>query len=456
MPAANSQRPQGSRDLAGLSGRIPNSAARSYTLGAGAAYIGSGANFGLSVQHYDTRYGLPLRPGSSLDAEEVAIALKQTRVDLRGELKLAGLFESLQLRGAYGDYEHAELEGGEAGTRFAGDGVEARANLVQASRGGWRGRSGVQLLSRKLTIRGAEAVVPDNSIDRWGLFTLQSYRFGKFEIEAAGRYETVSVKSRPAGFQRSYDLWSGALGLSYAPSEEFKLGANYTRGARAPAPEELLSDGLHVATQAFERGNPSFRNETSDGFEAYLRYESERASFSLTGYLTRFGDFIAALPTGEEQDGFPVFQYTQVPARFQGFEASASVEPLRWEGGALTLDGSADYTHAQLKGVGPAPRIPPLRLRGGAELRHGSLHLRGEVELNAAQNRVAQFENPVPGFTLVNFSADWHPLGEDGPVTLILSADNLLDVVGRRAASFTRDFVPIAGRDIRISAKIAF
>jgi iron complex outermembrane recepter protein len=46
-------------------------------------------------------------------------------------------------------------------------------------------------------------------------------------------------------------------------------------------------------------------------------------------------------------------------------------------------------------------------------------------------------------------------LGEEGPLSVMLSADNLLDAVGRRAASFTRDFVPIAGRDIRLTVKIA-
>ena len=84
------------------------------------------------------------------------------------------------------------------------------------------------------------------------------------------------------------------------------------------------------------------------------------------------------------------------------------------------------------------------------------MHLRGEVEWNDAQDRVAAFENPVRSFTMVNLSADWHPLGEDGPLTLILAANNLFDVVGRRAASFTRDFVPLAGRDVRLTAKISF
>lgn len=456
-------------ELAGLSGRIPNSGARSYTLGGGLAFIDARGNLGVSVQRFDSRYGVPLRPGSGHahgeegdvgqehEEEDVSIGLVQTRVDLRGAIDLGGLFDNLQFRGAYGDYRHIEFEGDEVGTRFDGNGVEFRADLIQSDRDGWRGRSGVQLLSRKMTIAGDEAFVPNNQVDRIGIFTLQSVKLGGgFEIEGAGRFERASVKAPQIGFDRSFDLWSGAAGLSFAPADGWKVGVNYTRGARAPSPEELLSDGLHVATQSYERGDPGFAIETSDGFEAYLRYLTPRAQFSLTGYMTDFGRFIAARPTGAAVEGLPVFQYAQLPARFKGFEASGSVEAFRWSGGALQIDAAADYTHAQLKGIGPVPRIPPLRLRGGAEVQHGDLRLRGEIEWNEKQTRVAAFENPVPAFTFVNLSADWHPMGEQGPVTLVLAADNLFDVVGRRAASFTRDFVPLPGRDIRITAKLAF
>ncbi len=453
-------------ELATLSGRIPNSAARSYTLGTGLAYIVPGGNIGISAQHYDTKYGVPLRPvgghghegeaGDEHGGESVAIDLKQTRIDLRGELKLGAPFDSIQIRGAYGNYRHVELEGGEIGTRFAGNGIEARVDLIQTDRSGWRGRSGLQAATRKVSIRGAEAFVPDNSVDRFGIFTLQSIASGQLEIEMAGRYENVKVTSRPVAFSRSFNLWSGALGLSYKPSDGLEIGANVIRGARAPSPEDLLSNGLHVATQAFEFGDPGFRVEASTGFEAYLRLETEAVTFSLTGYHTRFGRFIAALPTDSEEEGFPVFRYSQVPARFTGFEAQASLEAKRWDGGKLTFDGSADYVRARLKGMGPVPRIPPLRLRGGAELQNGPLRLRAEIEWNRAQGRVAAFENPVPSFILVNLSADWHPMGDGGPLTLLLSADNLFDVVGRRAASFTRDFVPISGRDIKFTAKVSF
>jgi iron complex outermembrane receptor protein len=465
LDEAGAQRQAGDTDgadelteAAGLRGRIPNSGARSYTLGAGLAFIDQGGNLGVSIQRYDSRYGVPLRPGGGADEPPVNIGLVQTRLDLRGGLSLGGgLFDNIQFRGAYGDYHHTEFEGDEAGTRFSGKGVEFRTDLIQADRGGWRGRSGLTYLSRKMSIVGDEAFVPDNQVDRLGFFTLQSLKLGAgFELEGAGRYETVSVKAAPVGFDRSFGLWSGAAGMSLVPAPGWKIGANYIRGARAPSPEELLSEGLHVATQSYERGSPAFAVENSKGVELYARYATPGLDFSLTGYQTDFAKFIAARPTGEVIEGLPVFQYSQLPARFRGFEASANVKVIEWADGSLRFDAAADYTRARLKGVGTVPRIPPLRLRGGAEVQQGSLHLRGEVEWNQRQSRVAAFELPVPAFTLVNLSADWHPLGEDSPVTLMLAADNLLNVVGRRAASFTRDFVPLPGRDIRATVKLSF
>lgn len=462
------------RELEGqalLSGRVPNSAARTYTLGAGLAFIDAGGDLGVSVQRYDTRYGVPLRPGtehhhhhhghenseSHEEHETVTIDLVQTRIDLRGSLELGGWLDSLQVRGAYGDYQHIELEGDEVGTRFSSEGIEFRAELVQAKRGNWRGRSGVHYVHRQLAAEGAEAFVPNYTVERVGLFTLQAIDLGSgFELEGAGRYERARVDSPQTGFGRGFDLWSGAAGLSFAPADGWTLGLNYVHGARAPSPEELLSDGLHVATQAFEQGHRSFAIEKSEGVEAYVQYASPRTELSLTAYLTDFDGFITALPTGEEEEGFPVFRYEQLPARFKGFEASGSHEALRWADGALRLEAIADYTRADLKGTGAVPRIPPLRLRGGAELRQGAVRLRGIIEWNDRQKRVAAFEDSVPGFTLVNFNADWHPFGENGPLTLILSAENLFDVVARRAASFTRDYVPLTGRDIRITAKLDF
>jgi len=313
------------------------------------------------------------------------------------------------------------------------------------------------MVDRSLAIAGEEAFTPDYTTRQLGLFTLQSLELGNgWTLEGAGRFDRTRVAANEIDFSRNFSLWSAAGGLSWESAGGVTLGLTYVRGARAPSPEELLSDGVHVATQSYELGDATFGKETSDGFEAYARYAGERANLSLTAFHTRFDGFIATVPTGEERDGFPLHRYLQVPARFSGFEASGELEATRWGDGALTVNVAGDYTRARLEGTGPAPLIPPLRLRGGVEVRQGAVRVKAEAEWNARQDRVGPAAAPVPGFTLVNLGADWHPLGEDGPLAITLSADNLFDTVGRRAASVTRDFVPVAGRDIRVTARFGF
>ena len=104
-------------------------------------------------------------------------------------------------------------------------------------------------------------------------------------------------------------------------------------------------------------------------------------------------------------------------------------------------------------GNGNVPRIPPLRLRGGLELASRNVTLRGEVEWVDAQNRIAATETSTDSFTLVNLSASWRATPG---VTLMLSGNNLFDVDARRHASYTKDFVPLAARDIRVTARMTF
>ena len=57
---------------------------------------------------------------------------------------------------------------------------------------------------------------------------------------------------------------------------------------------------------------------------------------------------------------------------------------------------------------------------------------------------------------MVNASLAFRPLGADSRTSLTLSANNIFDVEARRHASFLKDYAPLAGRDIRATARIAF
>jgi iron complex outermembrane receptor protein len=111
---------------------------------------------------------------------------------------------------------------------------------------------------------------------------------------------------------------------------------------------------------------------------------------------------------------------------------------------------------ATIRSAGPAPRIPPLRFLAGIEAKADAASARLEVERVTGQDRVALFETATPGFTLVNLSATVQPLRSHKELSLTLSANNLFDVDARRHASFLKDYAPLAGRDLRLSARFSF
>jgi iron complex outermembrane recepter protein len=452
-------------EFAALFGRIPNSAVRTWTLGSGLAFIDDGGNLGVSFNVYDTLYGVPARPGAEHAEEEeeggaeeegeapVTIDLKQYRYDFRGGVNFgSGFFEKLILRAGFADYQHTEFEGDEVGTRFLSQGIEARAELVQTERNGWRGASGFQFQTRNFEAIGAEAFVPPNETQQIGIFTLQEFTLGNFEVEGALRYDRAILEAKSITTRRSFNNVSAALGLSWS-SGDFKIGSNVSRTGRAPSAEELFSNGPHIATQAFEIGNVNLRSERSWNGEIY---DANSTSFSATVFANRFSNFIYEDATGEEEDGLPIFQYFQDKARVWGVEIQGSARVAEWGSSQIIIDGVADYVHANITGLGAAPRIPPLRLLGGLEIQNGNFDIRGEVEWSDSQNRIAECETPTESFTLVNASASWRPWGREKNIALIFAANNLFDVSARRAASFTKDFVPLSGRDFRVTARFSF
>lgn len=452
---ADSGDPAGASSLtaqANARGRLANSWTRGTTLGAGLAFIDSGGSLGFAVQRLASDYGIPPRPTTE-SGGPVSIALRQTRYDVHGSVNLGGFLDRLDFRAAYGDYTHAEIVAGEPEARFFNSGIESRMVLVQARRGGWRGESGIQYGSRNFRIQG-EPLVPNSLSQRIAGFTRQQLSLGNIDLEGSARLEHVNIQPKQ-GPNRRFDLIAGGAGIAWHPVESVTVSLSATHGERAPSPEELYIDGVHEATQSYERGNPAFGIERSNTFEAGLRFHDDRFAGAVTVYASDFDNFIAPVPTGMMIEGVPAFRFIQADAKFRGIEAEGAWKALRWDNGsALSVEGAVDYVHARIEGLGPAPRIPPLRVRGGLTYESDRFSANAETVYNARQARVASNENPVDAFTLVNASMTWRPRGKNGTLAFILSGDNLLDTIGRLATSETQDFVPISGRNVRITATL--
>jgi iron complex outermembrane receptor protein len=460
---------------AALKDKLPNSAAETWTAGVGAAFISDSASIGLSYSHYDSLYGVPIRYALASGEEQEAprLSVLQNRFDLRGEIATGGgLLEKVRVRAAYAKYRHFELEeDGGVGTAFYNKGFEGRLELVQVDRGGWRGASGVQYFHRNFDVAGDEAFLPRNRTGQFGIFTLQQFDFGKLRAEGGLRYEhsTVEAAPDPADLrfvrgERRFNAVSGSAGLSYAVADDMRIGVNLSRSARAPSADELFANGAHAGTQAWELGNPDFRLEKSWGIEATFHVHKPGLSLDASVYYNRFSNYIsenqvdqsvcdtAAAPSGRTVD-LPCFQFQQANARYYGAEAEISARLGQIGAYAINLDLLGDYVRATIVDGGPAPRIPPARVLGGIEAQSDRLTGRVEVEHVFEQNRITPFETPTADHTLVNASVSFRPIPGNEKVSLLLSANNIFDVDARRHSSFLKDFAPLSGRDIRVTAR---
>ncbi len=444
------------RDAAGLRGVLPNSATETFSANAGFAFFAGGSNLGAAIGVYDTAYGVPGRPGADAE-EDVSIDLHQFRADMRGELALGdGFFKGLQTRFGYSNYTHTEFEGEDVGTTFDVKGFEARAALEQNRRGTWNGSVGMQYYFRDFAAEGDEAYIAPNLTSQLAVFALQEVGIGPVQVELAGRYEHGRVESQALGIARSFNSLSGAVSLAHETQSGLRFGVTGSHAERAPSAEEMFSNGPHIATQAFEVGDPDLAKERALGAEAFVRGKIGLASVNVAVFKSWFKDYIYLDETGLEEDGLPVFQYLQSDASYFGVEGEISLPLVDSGPFRLLADIRGDYIKAELDDGTPLPRIPPLSLLGALEAQTDRLDLRAEVQWSDSQRNLAAFETPTDSFTFVNASVAWKPLRGEDNLTIMLQADNIFDATGRRHASFTKDFVPLAGRNFKISARASF
>jgi iron complex outermembrane recepter protein len=447
-------------------GLVPNSATETESGAVGLSYIGGKGFLGVSVSALDTLYGIPgghhHEEGEGEEPEEeaaVRIDLEQRRYDLRGGVTQAfGIFRGANVRFGLTDYEHTELEGEEIGTLFTNESWEGRVELLQNRVGALSGSVGIQALSRDFEAIGEEAFVPPTQTDSQAVFAFEEVERGDWRWQFGARYERQDVTAETTGVNdRSFNGLSGSFGLVYQPGEDYSLGISLARSTKLPNAEELFSNGPHIATNAFEIGDPDLDEETSLGLDVTLRKVSGPLTGEITLFANRFDDYIFEQARGDEEDGLPVFQYIQRDAEFRGAEISGVWELFHGEPNHLDVEVGADFVRAELRDTGePLPRIPPRRYRLGLHYRGDKLQGRIEGIRTEEQDRVSRLELPTEGYTLLNATVGYRFFTSRAVYDVLLRGTNLTDEEARNHVSFLKDLVPQPGRDISLSLRVSF
>jgi iron complex outermembrane recepter protein len=261
------------------------------------------------------------------------------------------------------------------------------------------------------------------------------------------------------------------------------LALAFAYTSRPPTATELYANGVHVATGAFELGDPDLGVERSGSVDLSFRRTIGRVTGSVGGYYVRFHDYVTLVPTGdvfeaeeedhddheEEEHGedehghghfdgpIPVFAYRGLGAEFFGMEAEATVRVLEHAAHAVDVEMRSDYVHARDRRSGrPLPRISPFRFGGGVAYGFDRFRSRVDVFHVRKQDRIAMNELPTDGYVMLDVGGGYSWPIARSELELWVRGTNLLDEEARNHVSFLKDLAPLGGRGVAGGMRLVF
>ncbi|MDR2219384.1 MAG: TonB-dependent receptor [Methylobacillus sp.] len=464
-------------------GTLQNSASQSKGGALGASYTGEHGYAGISFSAFTSDYGTVAEP-------DVHIEMNSHRWDLAGEARdLGTAITRVQARLTRTDYEHQEIENGVVGTTFENHGWEGSLEASHGALGPLTGTVGVQFHHSNFSADGEEALIPKTQTDMQAAWIYEEWPITTsshtLKLIFGSRIEYAEVSSAGGGLGGHFGArdnqdftpvsFSGGAQFNLNPS--WTLAGNLSHSERAPAYYELYANGPHAATAQYEIGDPGLAVEKSTGVDLKLGWKQGKHSFSITGFYTRFDNYITLFSTGNTRgedgelnpadanndgvadgSGLTIMQEAvtrAVPAVFRGLELAGKFRVAE-TAGALDLRLKGDYVRAtNLDSGDPLPRISPLRLGVGLDYALYRFDASLDITRTFAQNRVAANELPTAGYTMLDASLSYH-LPTKLHLDIFAKATNLLNADAREHTSVLKDIAPLGGRSILIGLRGEF
>ncbi len=457
--------------------KICNSAADAKSGAIGGSMFFGQSRIGLSVSSFNTNYG-------TVAEDEVTIDMKSTRTALDADFKIGGLIDSVQLQASKTRYKHTEFEGTTVGTEFKNSGNDLRLQAKHAKVGNLTGVIGLQLDNYRFSADGAEAFAPYSKTGQSALFLYEEAAFNWGKLSFGGRMEDVKVQSfgnpniaRFTPAERSFKPTSYAAGALVNVSPAWQLTSNFASSQRAPKDYELFADGPHIATAAYEVGDPNLRKEKSTSLDVGARWKSGAHFAQVNVFNSRFKNYTFLGITGNSrgadaelnpvdaagdgvadgsgEDIFPEYAYSQVKARFTGFELAGNWR-LMDAASKLDLQWRVDSTRATNATAGQAlPRISPLRVGAALAWAQGAWGAKLGFDRNAAAR-----DGSAAAYTLLNAALTYKIKAKDADLLWFARLDNAGNKLAYSATSILTTSAPgkapLPGRSLKVGLQAQF
>lgn len=455
---------RGAGDVRTPEGTLGNTAISTGTGSLGGSLTTSWGYVGLGVGIYDGSYGIP---GGFVGAHPNGVRVEVDRRNAEFRWDVLGPFSwvrRLEFRGSYTRYHHREYEAHDVlGISYGVISYHGTLVGYTGKPGGRiRGAAGVWSAYRDFAAGGFSSTAP--SVEWTGAgFAYQDLHLGTLTLQGGIRVDARDIRPKRERDsptigpirERRFGGASASATVLWHPVDPLVVGWNATRSLRMPAIEELFSEGPHLAAYAFEVGNPALNAETGVGLEAFARYQGGWIRWSAAVYRNAIEHYIFPLNTGaiNHRVHLPIYQYTGARALLWGGEARADVRVSR----SFGVEASASAVRGTLTGLDqPIPWMPPPRASIGLRFQRDAFTAITAFRLAARQERLGPFEEPTPGFAVLDAFLQYHFTAGGALHTVDLGLENAGNATYRDHLSRVKTIMPEAGRNLKLLYRFYF
>ena len=303
--------------------------------------------------------------------------------------------------------------------------------------------SGIQGLHQTNTNFGEELLIPNATINDFGVFTTTNYAWNKNSLQAGIRFDNRKIITERHeitsgnetqifnAIDKNYNSFTTSLGFKTLLSEFITTRINIATGFRAPNLAELTSNGVHEGTNRYEKGNNDLINEKNIQIDVSLEYKTEHFELFANGFYNHINNYIFISPTDEIEDGEQVFSYIQEDAKLYGGEFGFHLHPHPQDW--LHLESTFETVIGKQENGDYLPLIPANTWRNTFRtefnyknwLKEGYSSL--TLESTFSQNNISPFETKTDNYSLLNMAFGGEIHLKNITFSTLLSINNLMN-----------------------------
>lgn len=309
-----------------------------------------------------------------------------------------------------------------------------------------------------------EELIPNyNNLDN-GVFTVLSGKKGKLNYQMGARYDSRlittsgnAIDSLNRAFNYAGFNYSG--GLSYV-TNKYAFRFNVSSGTRMPHVSELLSDGVHHASNRYEIGSLNLLAEQGNQIDMAVELNNEHVNLIFNPFFNVINNYTYLNPIDTVIEGNQAFEYEQASrAYLMGGDIMFHWHPHFLHD--FHLESNLSFLYAEDKNKNPLSFIPQTRLTNvlrysfdyDKQAKFTVSNVSLQYQLFQSQNRVVDYELKSNGYQLVNVgtNAKWK-LNNTYEVDVSFGIRNLFNSAYiDHLSALKRYDIPGQGRNIYLS-----